>query len=162
MSFNSSSIVGTLTICPWLKTSKSGTDWCEFTVLDKASKPITCMAFKNVAISICNDAKIDDKLILQGSMKDGKFMVNGFSFSNKETTSTIAKLKAVDAEKTPVDMLMDLLTPAYVSERIRDVLFTDQARTLFNFDNTRFKALLSELWDEAAQKDMDGQARESF
>lgn len=149
-------IIGTVTVAPWHKVSKAGNGYCEFSIVDKKNAPHHCIAFDrapfNLAKKLSEELGIGTEIAVHGDLKDRKVFVSSFTLSKALEGVQGSKFVPKPFPKSDLDVLMDILSPKYVTERFRSFCRTDDIRSVINreVNSKGYKALLSELKIEAA------------
>lgn len=145
------SIYGTITICPWAKTSKAGKKYCEFAVMDKKNVTHTIMAFNEMAQRVSDDAKLGEKITIIGNFQDGKLFMNAFTLEGV-MKEVVGRRREAKVEKDDMDELMDVLGPQYVTQAIREVLNVQTIEKIMGFDIAKYKEVKERLLKEAIAK----------
>lgn len=121
----------------------------------KNGKPFACLAFGEVAVSLCDGVSLGSDLVLLGSSKDGKFIINSFSFKGAITKSTQNRNKPEPYPPTRMDILVEELGIGRVNQRLRIWLGTDRLdvnKLVTRFDVKGYHQLLDELELECLAK----------
>lgn len=151
-------ISGRVATAPWYKISKAGNGYCEFSILDAKEKAHHCIAFdrgpNQLAKKLDEELKLDSKVTVQGEIKNSKLFISSFVLIDKLNEVHGRKHQAV-IKPHPLDPLMDKLGGLYVTQRVRTFLGTGDIRKVMKgFDLAGYNKLMSELWDEAARKEI--------
>lgn len=157
MTSHNLAITGTVTIAPWLRTSKAGKNYCNFTIMTKTGLT-DCVAFGNNAIMLDSRAKLGIEVVVSGTMKDSKLFVESWSIPSLEPTTAAQKglnptPKLVDEPKTEIDLLMDALGAGYVNRRFKEVFEGRKLTSLGSFPLQKYHDLILELTQLAHSKE---------
>ena len=145
------SITGRVEVAPWIKVSKAGTPYSEFVIMDSKNKSHHCIGFNAVAQKLEKELSINQKLTVMGQLKDDKFFVSSFTTATQSEGQDIQRYKTPEPKVTEIDILMDILTPKYVSRRMREFFHTGDIRKVIGgFDLPGYKKLVQQLKIEAA------------
>jgi hypothetical protein len=151
-------ISGRVATAPWHKISKNkGVGYCEFSVLDSKNKAHHCIAFDRspsfLAKKLSDELRLDCRVAVQGEALDDKIKVTSFTLLDKLEEVRSSKIVTRASAPTGIDKLMDILTPKYVTDRMRAFFKTGDIRKIAGgFDLNGYKKLIAELEVEAENK----------
>jgi hypothetical protein len=111
---------------------------------------------QKLASILSDKLKLDDKVCVQGQDKDGTLFVSSFVLLDTLNEVHGRKLTPREPPRHPLDTLMDMLSPAYVTKRFREFCRTsDITKVLRGFDTVAYQKFLHGLWEEAALKEIE-------